>query len=90
MKIQTIIPDGSIPAWQFRVDQFNAGSGQPPTTIAEFAQTNRDIETAGYVDAYTRARLEKLAPKGLQYDAAPPDVQKQVDELLAPYEPVAS
>lgn len=85
MQITTDIPDEDIPAWELRVTQFNAGSGQPPVSINEFAQINRDVETTGYVDAYARHLLEQLAPLGERYSAAPKDVQKQVDALLQPY-----
>ena len=59
MKITTTIPDAAIPAWQARVELFNAGSGQPPITIEQFAQNNRDIETKQFVEA--KADADKLA-----------------------------
>ena len=59
MKISTTIPDTTIPAWQARVDQYNAGSGQSPITIEQFCQMNRDIETGQYVAAKIEA--DKLA-----------------------------
>ena len=85
MDILTTIPDADIPAWQYRVDQFNAGSGQPPITIAQFCQNERDLETAKYSDAYATYQMEQLIPVGTKYLAAPKDVQTQVDTLLAPY-----
>lgn len=85
MDILTTIPDESIPAWEFRVEQYNAGSGKPPVDIDGFSQINRDIETAGYVDAYSAYQLTQFVPLGEQYNAAPKDVQKQVDALLEPY-----
>lgn len=85
MQITTTIPDEAIPAWQLRVDQFNAGSGQPPVDIKTFAQINRDVETASYSETYARWQLEQLAPLGERYNAAPKDVQKKVDALLQPY-----
>lgn len=59
MNIITTIPDEAIPAWQFRVDQYNAGSGLPPITIEGFAQLFRNEETASYVASKTDA--EKMA-----------------------------
>lgn len=59
MQITTTIPDETIPAWQARVDQYNAGSGLPPVDIEGFAQIFRDEETAAYVAAKTDA--EKMA-----------------------------
>jgi len=59
MRIDTIIPDENIPAWQARVDLYNAGSGKSAITIAEFCQINRDLETAQYVAA--KADADKLA-----------------------------
>lgn len=87
MTISTTIPDDSIPAWQYRVDQYNAGSGKPPVTIEEFCQMNRDGETASNMDAYATYQLHQLIPLGERYNAAPADVQSQVDALLAPYNP---
>ena len=87
MKILTTIPDDTISAWKYCVDQFNAGSNQPPVDIEGFAQVNRDIETAGYVAAYNTAQITKLVPLGEKYNAAPVNIQEQVDALLAPYNP---
>jgi len=85
MNIHTTIPDEAVPAWQYRVDQFNAGSGQPPVDIEGFAQITRDSETTGYAAAYAAYQLTLLVPLGEQYNAAPEAVQKQVDALLAPF-----
>ena len=87
MDILTTIPDESVPAWQYRVDQYNAGSNKPPVIIAEFCQGNRDLETAANVDAYNTYQLQQLVPVGVRYIAAPDSVQKQVDALLEPYTP---
>lgn len=66
MQITTTIPDEAIPAWQLRVDQFNAGSGQPPVDIKTFAQIFRDEETACYVAAKQEAdRLAMAANERL-------------------------
>jgi hypothetical protein len=87
MNITTTIPDSAIPAWEMRVEQYNAGSGKEPVDIQGFAQVNRDIETAGYVSAYDTAQITKLVPLGEKYNAAPLSVQEQVDALLTPYNP---
>lgn len=82
MKITTSIPESSIPAWKARVDQYNAGSGQPPVDIEGFAQIFRDEETAGYVNAYNTAQITNLVPLGEKYNAASPAVQAKVGTLL--------
>jgi len=61
MNITTTIPDETIPAWQARVDQYNAGSGLPPVDIEGFAQIFRDEETARFVAAKTEADLLAMA-----------------------------
>ena len=87
MTITTTIPTESVPAWQMRVNQYNEGSTQPPVDIEGFAQVNRDIETEGYVATYNTAQITKLVPLGEKYNAAPVNIQEQVDALLAPYNP---
>ena len=62
-------------------------SNDESLAIEGFAQVNRDIETAGYVAAYNTAQITKLAPLGEKYNAAPVNIQEQVDALLAPYNP---
>ncbi len=59
MQIITTIPDEAIPAWQARVDQYNAGSRQPPVGIEGLAQIFRDEETARYMAA--KADADKTA-----------------------------
>ena len=61
MNITTTIPDEAIPAWRDRVDTYNAGSGHPPVSIEQFAQINRDIETAQYVAAKADAAKTAMA-----------------------------
>ena len=61
MTISTTIPDESIPAWQARVDQYNAGSGLPPVDIEGFAQIFRDEETARFVAAKADADKALMA-----------------------------
>ena len=79
MNITTTIPDETIPAWQARVDQYNAGSGQPPVDIEGFAQAFRDEETARYVAAKIEADLlamsgdDALVAAGLKAMCATPE-----------------
>lgn len=87
MDIITTIPDDSIPAWEYRVELYNAGSDLPPVDITGFAQIERDVETVKYVDAYNTYQLQQLVPLGEKYNAAPDNVKLQVDALLAPYNP---
>jgi hypothetical protein len=63
MNITLTIPDSVTPAWNRRLDQFNAGSGQPPITLTEFFQrTAIDEPTPAVVAAYQVARREALIP----------------------------
>lgn len=61
MTITTTIPDTAVSAWQARVDLFNAGSKQPPVTIEQFCQINREIETTQYVAAKIEADKSAMA-----------------------------
>ncbi len=69
------------PAWQHRVDMFNAGSNQPPITIDEFIQALLDEEEARYISAlesHQRAILASnsaLIELGKKVAAAPPEKQ---------------
>ena len=87
MNIPVTIPDESLDAWNYALELYNAGSLKPldlSTYINEIivgAQTNTNV------DAYATYQLQQLVPVGVKYIAAPPDVQKQVDTLLAPYAP---
>lgn len=63
MNITLTIPDTALSAWNHRLDQFNAGSGQPPITLTEFFQrTAIDEPTPAVVAAYQVARREALIP----------------------------
>lgn len=66
MNISLTIPDTSLPAWQRRLDQFNAGSGQSPLTLTEFLQLQLNEETARHVathEAALRALMTSTADK---------------------------
>lgn len=79
MTITLTIPDDAIPAEQARVDQYNQGSGQPPLTIQQFAQLERDELTTARVRAKAdadRAALagsDELVQLGLDVRAATPE-----------------
>lgn len=76
MNITLTIPDTALPAWNRRLDQFNAGSGQPPITLAEFFQrTAIDEPTPSLVAAYQVARREALIPIADEILAAPESKQ---------------
>ena len=85
MKITLTIPDTTLPAWNRRLDQFNAGSGQPPITLAEFFQrTAIDEPTPALVAAYQVARREALIPVADEILAAPEEKQQTaIDAALA-------
>ena len=91
MNITLTIPNYALAAEQARVDQYNAGSGQPPLTIQEFAQLERDEVTATRVRAKQdadRAALaadERLMALGLAVAARPDKfdaVEAAVNEVL--------
>lgn len=82
MNITLTIPDDASSAWQYRLDQFNAGSGQPPVDLTQFLQLQLDDQTASNVAAYN---LRKLTTLGEKYLDAPDSVKQQVDEALEPY-----
>lgn len=90
MTITTTIPDTAVPAWQARVDQYNAGSGQPPITIDQFCQMNRDIETTQFVaakieaDKAAMAANERLMALGAAVLAQP----AKIDAIEAAVKPI--
>lgn len=62
MKITLTIPDDAVPAWEKRVAEFNAGSGQPPVSIEQFNQLILDEETARHVAAKRDADVASMKP----------------------------
>lgn len=85
MNITLTIPDDTSEAWQYRLNQFNAGSGQPPIDLAQFLQLQLDDQTASSVAAYNAYNLLNLTALGEKYLAAPESVKQQIDEALEPY-----
>ena len=85
MNITLTIPDTALPAWNHRLDQFNAGSGQPSITLTEFFQrTAIDEPTPALVAAYQVARREALIPVADEILAAPEEKQQAaIDAALA-------
>lgn len=85
MNITLTIPDSTTPAWNRRLDQFNAGSCQPPITLTEFFQrTAIDEPTPALVAAYQVARREALIPIADEILAAPEEKQQAaIDAALA-------
>ena len=85
MNITLTIPDSALPAWNRRLDQFNAGSGQPPITLTEFFQrTAIDEPTPTLVAAYQVARREALIPAADEILAASEEKQQAaIDAALA-------
>lgn len=55
MNISLTISNSTLPAWQRRLDQYNAGSGQLAVTLPEFLQTQLDEETARHVAVHESA-----------------------------------
>jgi hypothetical protein len=85
MNTTLTIPDDTSEAWQYRLNQFNAGSGQPPVDLTQFLQLQLDDQTASNVAAYNAYNLRNLTALGEKYLAAPDSVKQQVDEALEPY-----
>lgn len=85
MNTPVTIPDDSLDAWNYALELYNANAVKSldlPTYINEIivgSQTNSNV------DAYATYQLQQLIPLGERYNVAPSNVQKQVDDLLAPY-----
>lgn len=60
----------NLPAWQHRVAQFNAGSGQPPITVDEFIQAHLDEEEARHASQFNASLLDLMRPVGAEIAAA--------------------
>jgi len=90
MNITTTIPDDAVSAWQDRVDQFNAGSGQPPVTIAQFCQIFRDEETKRYVTAKEDAEKAAMAANArlMALGAAVMEQPDKLDAVEAAVKPI--
>lgn len=69
-------PDASLPAWQRRLDQYNAGSGKDPITLASLLQLLHDEETARLEAQLKTAQREALIPVADEILAAPADKQQ--------------
>lgn len=84
MNIPLSIPDANLAAWNRRLAQFNAGSGQPAITLEAFAQTLLDEYTsrfeADFQDAL-RAQMRETADELIA--AANGDTQKLQEALTA-------
>lgn len=68
--------DDSLPAWQRRLDQYNAGSGAEPITLDALLQLLHDEETARLVALLKTAQREALIPVADEILAAPADKQQ--------------
>jgi len=69
------------------VEQVNTNlpPDQPPYTNESYLAYVLGKSVDSYTESYQRAQLQKLIPKGMQYDAAPESVKLEVDALLEPY-----
>lgn len=72
------IPDSAVPAEQARVDQYNVGSGQPPVTIEQFAQIERDEITSQRVAEYHTAARSAMTPIADALISAPSSVRDKI------------
>lgn len=75
MNLTLTIPPEAVPAWELRVDQFNAGSGQPPVTIQQFCQLVQDEETARLVSTLKTVQREAMIPVADEILAVSPEKQ---------------
>lgn len=76
MNITLTIPDSALPAWNARLSQFNAGSGQPPITLQQLKQLELDEETASRTAAYQfalRAQMTAVADEIITAAAGDPE-----------------
>ena len=69
-------PDSSLAAWQRRLDQYNAGSGADPITLAALLQLLHDEETARLDALLKTAQREALIPVADAILAAPAEKQQ--------------
>lgn len=69
-------PDASLPAWQRRLGQYNAGSGAEPITLDALLQLLHDEETARLDALLKTAQREALIPVADEILAAPADKQQ--------------
>lgn len=87
MIIQVTIPDSSIDAWNFALDNYNKASPKSLTLPEYVNDIIVGAQTNSNVSAYAAYQLTQLVPLGEKYNVAPPSVQEQVDALLAPFNP---
>lgn len=84
MNISITIPDSQVPAWQHRLSQYNAGSGQPALTLEQFAQLQVDEDTARFVEAHQQALRDLMKSVADELIAASGgDTQKLVQAVEA-------
>lgn len=88
MKISINIDDESLPAWAYRLEQYNGGVGESNRLpLNEFIQMQVDEETSRHVAAHQLARREALIPIANQILAASP--AKQQAAIAAALEAIA-
>jgi hypothetical protein len=61
MTITLTIPDSALPAWELRLAEYNAGSGEAPVTLEQYWQILVTEATDNYVAAKLAADLEAMA-----------------------------
>jgi hypothetical protein len=69
-------PDASLPAWQRRLDAYNAGSGSAPITLDALLQLLHDEEITRLDSQLKTAQREALIPVADEILAAPADKQQ--------------
>ena len=87
MNIQVTIPDDSLDAWNYALQNYNGASPTPLDLPAYVNDIIVGAQTNSNVSAYAAYQLTLLVPLGDQFNAAPASVQAEVKALLAPYNP---
>lgn len=85
MNIQVTLPDSSLEAWGYALENYNSASPNPLDLSAYVNDIIVGAQTNINVDTFNAYQLTKLKPLGEKYNAAPESVKLEIDELLAPY-----
>jgi hypothetical protein len=87
MNISITLPDDSLDAWNFALGNYNTASPKSLTLPEYINDIIVGAQTNSNVSAYASYQLTQLVPLGEKYNAAPKNVQEQIDALLAPFNP---
>lgn len=85
MNIPVTLPDNTLEAWGFALENYNSASPTPLDLPAYVNDIIVGAQTNANVDTFNAYQLTKLKPLGEKYNAAPAEVKAEVDALLEPY-----